>query len=356
MILKGVFYVLCLSRVSLSTSDKIILSSNYSLEQLPPAGENPLLVSASINLRNILDISETKQQISLETTLRFYWKDSRVTPKSEHIHGEDSIGRYVNLHPRAAAKLWMPDTFIDQAISLRKPTYYTQPASLRVYNDSTIRYSSRMNYDVACAMDFHKFPLDQQVCKVKFESFSYSSSQIQLKWMNGSNNQVNSEIHLDQFIFTVDLHDNYQTESYDISYPGLIMKITLTRVIGYHLLQTYVPSALFVILGWLSLFIPQSSVPGRVGMGMTTILTLTAMFNGVRQNVPRVSYVSYLDIWMVMCIIFVNSCMFEFVVVTFLTKLGREKLSNKTEERCRIVFPTIFCFFNLFYWPIVCNL
>ena len=144
--------------------------------------------------------------------------------------------------------------------------------------------------------------------------------------------------------------------SYDITYPGLIMKITLTRVLSYHLIQTYIPSSLFVILGWLSLFIPQSSVPGRVGMGMTTILTLTAMFNGVRQNVPRVSYVSYLDIWMVMCVIFVNCSMFEFVVVTFMTKLGMEKLSNRTEERCRVVFPLVFIIFNLFYWPIVCHL
>ena len=37
----------------------------------------------------------------------------------------------------------MPDVFIDQAKALRTPTYYIKPASLRVYNDSTIRYSSR---------------------------------------------------------------------------------------------------------------------------------------------------------------------------------------------------------------------
>ena len=28
-------------------------------------------------------------------------------------------------------KIWMPDTFIDQAINLRKPTYYLTPHSLR---------------------------------------------------------------------------------------------------------------------------------------------------------------------------------------------------------------------------------
>ena len=72
----------------------------------------------------------------------------------------------------------MPDVFIDQAKALRNPTFYTKPASLRVYNDSTIRYSSRINYDVACNMDFHRFPVDEQYCEVKFESFGFSSKQV----------------------------------------------------------------------------------------------------------------------------------------------------------------------------------
>ena len=58
---------------------------------------------------------------------------------------------------------------------------------------------------------------------------------------------------------------------------------------------------------------------------MTTLLTLTAMFSAVRQNVPRVSYISYLDIWMLTCMIFVFSCIMEFIVVTALSKFGHKK-------------------------------
>ena len=64
---------------------------------------------------------------------------------------------------------------------------------------------------------------------------------------------------------------------------GLILTLHLTRNSGFHLLQTYLPSFIFVLLGWLGLFIPRTSVPGRVGMGMTTILTLTAM---LRSAIP----------------------------------------------------------------------
>ena len=47
-----------------SLSDKILLPSNYSIETLPPTENNsPVLLKASVNLRNILDVVETKQQL-----------------------------------------------------------------------------------------------------------------------------------------------------------------------------------------------------------------------------------------------------------------------------------------------------
>jgi hypothetical protein len=48
----------------------------------------------------------------------------------------------------------MPDIYIDKAKEVRKPAYFTQAAYLRLYNNSLIKYSARLNYDVACPMDF----------------------------------------------------------------------------------------------------------------------------------------------------------------------------------------------------------
>ena len=39
-------------------------------------GGGPVVIRASINLRNILDVAEKEQIISLETTLRLYWRVS----------------------------------------------------------------------------------------------------------------------------------------------------------------------------------------------------------------------------------------------------------------------------------------
>jgi len=333
---------------------KVILSEGYSANERPPTKEGqPVLIESSINLRNILDVAEKEQIISLETTLRLYWKDERIKPKQKFLDSKDSLGTYLTLNPSRASKFWMPDVFIDQAKALRIPTYYTKPASIRIYNDSTVRYSSRINYDVACNMDFHRFPVDEQYCEVKFESFGFTNKQISMKWMDQAQSNVNKNISLAQFSFTVSLMDSYSTDYYDIAYPGLIMKLHLTRQIGYHIVQTYIPSAVFVVLAWLSLFIPAESVPGRVGMGMTTLLTLTAMFSSVRQSVPRVSYISFLDIWMLFCMIFVFSCILEFIITTIFIRAGRKGDADRFEFVCKIVLPLIFLLFNLCYWPIL---
>jgi hypothetical protein len=124
------------------------------------------------------------------------------------------------------------------------------------------RYSARLNYDVACPMDFHRFPVDNQLCEVNFESFGYTTDELRFAWLrNGST--VNANITLAQFGLDVVLEDTYATDYYDLAYPGIIMKLYLNRVIGYHVVQTYIPSMVLVVLAWLSLFISPESVPGE---------------------------------------------------------------------------------------------
>lgn len=49
---------------SVFMSDHVQLEEDYSKETLPPTeGGAPLLLRASVNLRNILEVIETKQQI-----------------------------------------------------------------------------------------------------------------------------------------------------------------------------------------------------------------------------------------------------------------------------------------------------
>ena len=123
---------------------KIFLPKDYNPDEKPPS--TPLLVTASLNLRNIISVSEINQRISLETTLRLFWKDPRIT-----FHRDSSLTAkfdskgfpYVLLPARKADIIWLPDIFLDQAITIRTPKILAQASSIRIHNDSSVRYSSR---------------------------------------------------------------------------------------------------------------------------------------------------------------------------------------------------------------------
>ena len=63
-----------------------------------------------------------------------YWKDERI--QGVPIGGDD----FVNVNGKEIDNFWIPDVFIDQAKSLRAPTFYVNPSTVRVYADGTIRY------------------------------------------------------------------------------------------------------------------------------------------------------------------------------------------------------------------------
>ena len=51
---------------------------------------------------------------------------------------------------------------------------------------------------------------------------------------------------------------------YSQAYPGVIIRVILRRKVSFHLVQTYIPSSIFVCLAWLSVFVPPEQVPGNM--------------------------------------------------------------------------------------------
>lgn len=69
------------------------------------------------------------------------------------------------------------------------------------------------------------------------------------------------------------------------------VKFHLERQMGYYLIQMYIPSLLIVILSWVSFWINMDAAPARVGLGITTVLTMTTQSSGSRASLPKVGFV-----------------------------------------------------------------
>lgn len=186
-------------------------------------------------------------------------------------------------------------------------------------------------------MAFHQYPMDQQICSLKMQSYGYDSSYYNYSWLRDPH--LKTSIHLDNHdveILPFTFVKNDDSEKKD--YPGLGVRIRLTRHLGYHLTQTYIPSIIYVTVAWLSFHVPSDVVPGRMVLCVTTLLTLTNMFNSVRSITPQVSYMKAIDLWVFVCLIFVFASLAEYGYILHLTSRSswQKKIDNIRKEEEKI--------------------
>ena len=103
------------------------------------------------------------------------------------------------------------------------------------------------------------------------------------------------------------------------------MNIHLVRNFGYHIIQIYIPSALIVCLSWVSFWLNIDSTPARISLGLLTVLTMTTQSSGARVNLPKVSYIKAIDVWMATCLFFVFAALIEFAWVNVLSRVQQRR-------------------------------
>ena len=66
------------------------------------------------------------------------------------------------------------------------------------------------------------------------------------------------------------------------NYSCLVAKFHLSRSIGFHMVQSYIPTILIVVISWVSFWMDVDSVPGRTTLGVTTLLTVSSKSAGMK--------------------------------------------------------------------------
>lgn len=108
----------------------------------------------------------------------------------------------------------------------------------------------------------------------------------------------------------------------------------LQRKLPYHLLNTYLPTSLIVIISWLSFWINPDNVPARISLAISTFLTLHTASTSeyltlkmfirnsyeffaivIKTSLPPVSYLRAVDVWLFFCQAAVFMTLIEFVLL-----------------------------------------
>uniref|UniRef100_A0AC35U0M3 Neur_chan_memb domain-containing protein n=1 Tax=Rhabditophanes sp. KR3021 TaxID=114890 RepID=A0AC35U0M3_9BILA len=177
-----------------------------------------------------------------------------------------------------------------------------------IRNDGTISYGTRVTLNVACNLDLKNYPLDAHVL-----------SEMNATWFSVQPISFNPEIGLPEFKITGmnselcngTFRYTLTDESYRIGdFSCLLGVIELDRAIGYHLVQSYIPSSLIVLISFVSFYIDRRAIPARVSLSFTALLTLSTQGNGMRFQVPAVAYAKAIDLFygVSLNLIIIKSC------------------------------------------------
>ena len=140
MVTKLIFLVFLFKNVH--AIHRLDIPDNYVAHMIPLSEDEkkPLDAKVLITVRNIVAINEARQEITLEASLKLFWKDKRIKIKDtvKEFDGEDGDKKYIVMDSRFADDLWIPDIFIDQSTMTRVSNFHTKPSSIRVYENSLI--------------------------------------------------------------------------------------------------------------------------------------------------------------------------------------------------------------------------
>ena len=119
----------------------------------------------------------------------------------------------------------------------------------------------------------------------------------------------------------------------------LRVEFVLRRKVSIALITAYFPSTLIVLISFLSFWVDNQLVPGRVSLVITSLLALMTQLLSIRNNIPAVSYLTALDVWFFICVSYVSSALFEFAIAHNLSK-DVPKMYND-EPRLPLPFPQL---------------
>uniref|UniRef100_A0A914VZS1 Uncharacterized protein n=1 Tax=Plectus sambesii TaxID=2011161 RepID=A0A914VZS1_9BILA len=292
---------------------------------LPNSENGTVPVYVGYYVESLGNFKATEMAFDMDIYLHLSWQDDRL------IHS-DPEPKVIN-DMLSIRNIWLPDLYFANAKRAQFQTVTVPNFVAYIESDGTVAYSTRVILNIACNLDLKDYPLDSQECYVKILSYAHIRRQMMVMWLSNQPIKYNHDIDLPEFSV-----QNMSTDycggvySYAITERGhkrdefscLLGKITLTRAIGYHLVQTYIPTGLIVAISWVSFWIDRNAVPARVSLSFTTLLTLSTMSAGLRFALPAVSYAKAIDYWVGLCMLFVFGALLEFAVVNNLMRRAKK--------------------------------
>ncbi|XP_007890206.2 neuronal acetylcholine receptor subunit beta-4 [Callorhinchus milii] len=278
-------------------ADYLLHADRYNKLIRPAKNSSEMVtIAIKVSLSQLISVNEREQIMTTNVWLTQEWNDYRLRWEPVQYEGVDQL-RLSSRH------IWLPDIVLyNNADGTYEVSLYTNAI---VYNNGDIFWLPPAIYKSACKIEVKHFPFDQQNCTLKFRSWTYDHTEIDL---------VLSSDFASRDDFTpsgewdiVSLPGRRNEIPTDPTYVDITYDFIIKRKPLFYTINLIIPCVLITSLAILVFYLP-SDCGEKMTLCISVLLALTVFLLLISKIVPPTS----LDVPLIG-----KYLMFAMVLVTF---------------------------------------
>jgi len=233
-----------------------------------------------MSLQQIIDVDEKNEILHTSIWLDYQWTDYRFVWNSSDFGGVKTLRIPIEM-------IWRPDILLYDSVDEDIDSTYQTNAVVSSTGD--IAWVPPGVFSSSCSIYIQWFPFDHQLCSLKFGSWTYDGTTVNLVLLRDtvdlSTYQQSGEWELKHTIAEL---NTYTYQCCPEPYQDITFKILLKRRSRYYILNLIAPC---LILSFLALFnFHQPPENGeKIGLGVTILLSLSVFQLIIADMLPTTS-------------------------------------------------------------------
>ncbi|PIO70179.1 Cation transporter family protein [Teladorsagia circumcincta] len=302
--------------------DKLLNGTGYNKFRIP--NDDGVKVSVQFWINTITSINEITNDFEMDIYINEVWIDPAL-----NFENLSPCKHNLSLSHQVLDRLWTPNScFINSKFAEIHDSPFKN-VFLMLYPNGTVWVNYRVKVKGPCAMSLELFPLDIQECFLIYESFNYNNQEVRMRWAEDSPFPVvtMTPIVLPDFDL-VKISPTLINAPYPAGWwDELHVRLTFERRYIWYFMQAYLPTYLTIFISWISFSLGPRAIPARTMLGVNALLAMIFQFGNIMRNLPRVSYIKAIDVWMLMSMTFVFCSLLELAIVGY--KVKNEEILKK---------------------------
>jgi hypothetical protein len=306
----------------------------------PEAG--PTEVSVGLYVFDLVSIDSVKQEFTLDVFIEAQWEDPRLGSALRKAGVKNCRTSFDNI--------WTPGTILLNARQYKSELKRVSSVS----SDDTVKGKVRLIGTFSAPMDLSTFPLDSQTLAVTFLSPTYGPEELTF---------VTAEAGAAQD-FTEPGWYARLGEAYGSSYEMELtrgegeadtlsrfdIEIEVKRDVTYYVWKVILPLCFIVFASWTVFWIDPTQLGVQTGISTASLLTAIAFLLSLGNILPRIPYLTRLDVLVYSSIFLIFSVLVEAISTCTMAAHGKADLARRVDRFSRAVFPSAFTAVMVWFW------